>query len=81
MQAAEDCPPKRTRGRPRKARPDANQSTVEVIVQAAPAPAVPPREQEEHLSPARDLRKLAVKPEPLLAPGERWKRRLGRWSR
>lgn len=77
---------KRPRGRPRKTAP-APYASFEDLADATPAyplsVAAVPLLVEDYaaaaLSPA--LRSLKIKPELNLAPGERWKRRLGRWAR
>ena len=77
---------KRPRGRPRKTAP-APCASFEDLADAAPASppsvaAVPlPVENYAVAALAPALRSLKIKPEPNLAPGERWKRRLGRWAR
>ena len=83
---ADEIRMKRPRGRPRKTAP-APYASFEDLADAAPAyplsVAAVPLLVEDYaaaaLSPA--LRSLKIKPELNLAPGERWKRRLGRWAR
>jgi len=83
---ADEIRMKRPRGRPRKTAP-APCASFEDLADAAPASppsvAAVPLSAEDYavaaFAPA--LRSLKIKPEPNLAPGERWKRRLGRWAR
>ena len=84
MSVAEDLPPRRPRGRPRKPRPDPILPVVEAVEvseTAEPALASLPLEREDNPVPAPTPRKLQARPKLDLARGERWKRRLGRWSR
>lgn len=86
MPVADEIRMKRPRGRPRKTAP-ASCASFEDLADAAPAyplsvAAVPlPVEDYAAAAPSPALRSLNIKPEPNLAPGERWKRRLGRWAR
>ena len=72
---AEPEPTQRRRGRPRKA----PQDVVEPVAESASktVPALVTQVTEVRFAPA----KRAARPAAVLSPGERWKRRLGRWSR
>ena len=81
MLSTEESPPRRGRGRPRKEpQPPVvreREFVAPAVAAVAPQPAAP-----SPMLPARsDAVKRAFKPEAALAPGERWKRRLSRWSR
>lgn len=86
MPIAEGGLVKRPRGRPRKTAPIPCAS-LEHPVDAAPRPtpavAAVLQVDEEHAAAALApvVRSLRIKPASDLAPGERWKRRLGRWAR
>ena len=78
---AEEISPRPRRGRLPKVKPIATEMVEEPIpepaVEIAPVePAPPPATQTQ---PAQAIR--VVKAPAALPPGERWKRRLGRWSR
>jgi hypothetical protein len=85
---AEDVPPRRPRGRPRKVLPAATapvapEAERAIVVEPVivPAPVADPEAPEIERSPPL-LRKRKDIPAAELPRGERWKlRRLGRWSR
>lgn len=92
LPVAEDVPPRRPRGRPRKVLPAATAPVaaeaeraivVEPVIVTAPVPApVADPEAPETERSAPLLRKRKDIPAAELPRGERWKlRRLGRWSR
>lgn len=72
---AEEQPAQRRRGRPRKVPPATVDPVAEPVAEAAPA-AFP----KAAAAPSIPIKRTA-KPVSALMPGERWKRRLGRWSR
>lgn len=84
--AADEVRAKRPRGRPRKTAP-APCASFEDLVDVAPVPtlevATAFQADVDHpiVATAPALRALQIKPASNLAPGERWKRRLGRWAR
>lgn len=86
MPVADETRVKRPRGRPRKTAP-APCASFEDLVDVAPVPtpelAAAFKGDVDHpvVATAPALRALQIKPASNLAPGERWKRRLGRWAR
>ena len=81
MQVSEETTPKPRRGRPPKAKPIA----VEMIEKLIPERAVEFEPEKPARTPAPRMQPPQVarvaKAPAALPPGERWKRRLGRWSR
>ena len=79
--AAEEHPPRSRRGRPPKAKPIAAEMVEELI----PERAVEFEPQKSGRTPAPRMQPPQVarvaKAPAALPPGERWKRRLGRWAR
>jgi hypothetical protein len=86
MPGADETRVKLPRGRPRKTAP-APCASFEDLAEAAPAfpssVAAVPLVAVDHAvaAPTPALRSLKIRTGPVLAPGERWKRRLGHWAR
>ncbi|MCJ2144309.1 hypothetical protein [Methylobacterium sp. E-066] len=80
--AAKDRPQER-RGRPRKASAAMVATAAVEPVSAPPAPAAATAEPVARSQPtiAPTLTKRTAKSNAAIPPGERWKRRLGRWAR
>lgn len=80
----EERMPSRPRGRPRKPRPAVVEPVAASAEAPAPAPAAVPHRSVEAPGTARpetQARARKIVPATDLPRGERWKRRLGRWSR
>ena len=80
MPVTEELPPEPRRGRPPKAKPIAAEIVEELIPE--PAVEVAPEELARTSAPQmqpRQVIRITKAPAPL-PPGERWKRRLGRWA-
>lgn len=75
VQVAEDGLPRRRRGRPPKVKQVAAEMVEEMITKPAVEIAV------AALAPVHRASVRSAKLPAVLPPGERWKRRLGRWSR
>ena len=84
MQVSEEPTPRPRRGRPPKVKPVAVDMVGEPIAEPVVEFAVAAPETTPAPRPAPALQApvaRTLKPPAALAPGERWKRRLGRWAR
>ena len=81
MQVSEEPTPRLRRGRPPKAKPIAAEMVEELIPEPAVevAPEELARTSAPQMQPPQVLR--VTRAPAALPPGERWKRRLGRWAR